>query len=160
RAQTPELTTLLALPQTAITKGGKAPGERPIGTGPFALAALDRAHKKIALRAFDEHFAGRPYLDTVTLHWFDTPDGEARQFEIGNAQLSARGVAAFAGAQPKYPAADVEGPAALLVYVGFGKAHERVTSDRTFRKALDLALARNALTTIGTGERVLPAAAP
>jgi ABC-type transport system substrate-binding protein len=155
-----ELTTLLALPATAVTRGGKAPGERPIGSGPFKVGAFDRRGKKLTLDAFDEHFAGRPYLDQLTLRWYDTPDGEARQFERGTAHLSARGVAAFTGAQPKYRAEDVEGPAALLVFVGFGRAHMDVTADRNFRRALDLSLARGALLSVGSGERVTPSRLP
>ena len=154
RAPTADLATLLALPQLAISKGGT------IGTGPFAIEARDPAKNRLVLRAFDDYFAGRPYLDQLVLHWYDTPDGEARQFETGAAQLSARGVAAFAGAQPKYKADDVEGPAALLVYAGWGRAHEAITKDARFRRALDLALARGALTTIGAGERIVPTRLP
>src|SRR5262249_5884299 len=108
---------------------------------------------------FDEHFAGRPYVDLV-LHWYDTPDGEARQFETDKAQISARGVSAFVGGKPIYRADDVEGPAALLVYVGFGQAHAAITADRAVRRALDLAIARGGLETIGSGERVVPTRAP
>jgi MarR-like DNA-binding transcriptional regulator SgrR of sgrS sRNA len=154
-----DLTTLLALPATAITKGGKAPGDKPVGSGPFAIASFDRPHHYLKLKPFDEHFAGRPYVDLV-LRWYDTPDGEARQFETDKAQISARGVAAFAGGKPQYKADDVEGPAALLVYVGFGQAHAPVTADRAFRRALDLAIARGGLETIGSGERVVPTRAP
>lgn len=160
RAPTPDLALQLALPQSAITKAGKPPGERPIGSGPFVVDKLDRAGRRLALRAFDDHFAGRPYLDHLVLRWYDTPDGEAKQFELGRTQLSARGVAAFAGAQPTYRALDVEGPAALLVFVGFGRAHPDVTNERGFRRALDLALARGALTTVTRGERVVPARVP
>lgn len=150
RAPMADLATLLALPQLSIAKGA-------IGTGPFAIAGRDKA--RLTLKAFDDYFAGRPYLDELVLRWYDTADGEARQFETGAAQLSARGVAAFAGAQPKFRADDVEGPAALLVYAGFGRAHP-ITSDAKFRHALDLALARGALTTIGAGERIVPTRLP
>lgn len=160
RAPVPELTTLLALPQLAITKAGKAPGDRPIGSGPFMLDAFERGKRRIVLRAFDEHFAGRPYVDVLALNWFDTPDGEARRFETGKTQFSARGAAAFAGGQPAYRSIDLEGPPALLVFVGFGRAHADVTNDRGFRHALDLALGRGGLSAIGTGERVVPTRMP
>lgn len=158
RAPVADLAMLLALPQTSITKpvrGGPA-----VGTGPFTVVALDVARRRLQLKAFDDHFAGRPYLDGLVLRWYDTPDGEARQFETGAAQLSARGVAPFAGAQPTYAAADVQGPASLLVFVGFGRAHASATDDRGFRRALDLALGRGALTTVGAGERVAPSRSP
>ena len=160
RSPVADLATLLALPQTAITKGGKPPGEKAIGSGPFSVEAYDRLHKRLRLKAFEDHFAGRPYLDSLVLAWYDSPDGEARRFEAGTSHLSARGPGAFAGAQPKYRAEDVEGPASLLLYVGFGKAHADVLGDRSFRKALDLALARDPLKTVTSGERVVPAHDP
>jgi peptide/nickel transport system substrate-binding protein len=161
RAPVPALSTLLALPQAAITKHGQAPAVgRPIGTGPFAFDGFAPANKKLGLKAFEAHFAGRPYVDRLVLGWFDTPDGEARRFETGAAQLSARGAGVFAGARPKYPAAAVESPAALLLFVGFGKQHAPITGDRAFRRALDLALDRGALATITTGEHTLPTRLP
>ncbi len=156
RAPTPLLATLLAMPQLGVTKAGRAPTGKPIGTGAFAVDALDVAGAKLTLRAHEAYFAGRPYLDELVLRWYDTPDGEARQFETGAAQLSARGVAAFSGAQPKYRSRDVEGPGALLVYVGFGRAHADVLREVAFRRALDLALPRGALATVTSGERVVP----
>lgn len=154
-----ELATFLALPQTAIIKGGRAAG-KVIGSGPFQIVSFDAPRHRLTLRAFDDHFAGRPYLDELVLRWYDTPDGEARRFETGNAQLSARGVAAFAGGQPTFKAEDVEGPAALLVYVGFGRLHPDVLADPAFRHALDAVLARGGLAGIGSGERVVPSRLP
>ncbi|MEO7736012.1 MAG: ABC transporter substrate-binding protein [Kofleriaceae bacterium] len=156
-----KLAWLLALPQTAITRHGQPPAlARPTGSGPFTVESFDPANKKLVLKAFDNHFAGRPYLDRLVLGWFDTPDGEARRFETGASQLSARGVAAFAGARPKYAASEVESPAAVLLFVGFGRLHAPVTGDHGFRKALDLALDRGALATITTGEHTQPTRLP
>ena len=160
REPTDELALLLSLPQTAITKGGKPPGLKVVGSGPFQVKSFDGPRHRLDLVAFDEHFAGRPYIDELVLRWYDTPDGEARRFETGNAQLSARGVAAFAGGQPTFKADDVEGPAALLVYVGFGRAHADVLADTAFRHALDLVLARAGLSGMGSGERVVPSRLP
>jgi peptide/nickel transport system substrate-binding protein len=154
KAPQADLATMLALPATAVTKGGKAVSEKPIGTGAFAVESLDRKAKRLVLRAFDDYFAGRPYLDRLVLRWHDTPDGEARQYETGGAQLSTRGVAAFTTAQPKYKASDIEGPAALQLFIGFGRKHGDVTADRKFRRALDLALSRAQFTSVSSGERV------
>jgi ABC-type transport system substrate-binding protein len=159
RAPQPELTLQLAAPQLAITKAGRA-GERPIGTGAYAIDALDRSRKKLTLRAFDDHFAGRPYVDVLVLTWYDTPDGEARRFETGKSHVSARGATAFAGGKPTFRTVDVEGPPALLVYVGFGTSHRDVLADRSFRRALDLSLARGGLAAITSGERVIPTRMP
>lgn len=155
-----DVATMLSLAPTAITRGGKAPGARPIGTGPFKLELIDRAAKKLVLDAFEDHFAGRTYLDRVVLHWFDKPDTEAKRFETDDGQLSSRGVAAFTGGQPKYRSSAVDGPKSLLVYVGFGKKHADVLREPAFRRALDLALDRNALVSVNRGEAVLPAGEP
>lgn len=162
RAPVPDLAALLSLPQTAITKGGKAPGEHPNGSGPFQLESFDVKGNRLALKAFEPYFAGRPYLDHLVLRWYDTSDGEARRFETGDAQLSERRQTAFATAQPVYRADDVDSPAAVLLYVAFGRAgaHASITTDKAFRKVLDLAIARGALATITSGERVVPTHLP
>jgi ABC-type transport system substrate-binding protein len=164
RAPGVDVAPLLALPQTAITRRGQAPTlARPIGSGPFAIDSLDAVAHHLVLRAFDDHFAGRPYIDRLNLDWYDTPDGEVRRFETGEAELSARGVAAFAGARPKHAASPIESAAALLVFVGFGRPHtasRAVVIEPAFHQALDLALDRGALATITTGEHTQPTRLP
>lgn len=155
-----DLARLLALPQTAVTRGGKAPAETAgAGSGPFQIDAIDRTQRALRLRAFEDHFAGRPYLERLELRWYNTTDGEARRFESGASQISARGVGPFTTSVPKYRADAVEGPAALLVYVGFGTARPLAKSVE-FRRALDLALARDPLRLVTSGERIAPAREP
>jgi len=154
-----DLAPLLALPWTAVTPGGKPPGAKPVGSGPYEVEAIDRTGNKLVLGAFDGHFAGRPYLDKLVLHWFDKPEADARQYEVDAAQISARGVAAFGGT-PKYRAYDVESAKALMLFVGFGRAHPGVTGDLDVRRAIDHALVRNALTTIHSGEKVIATREP
>jgi ABC-type transport system substrate-binding protein len=154
-----DIATLLALPQAAVTKGGKDPGARPVGSGPFAFESIDRTRRELRLRAFDDCFNGRPYLDKLVLRWFDTPDAEAKRFEVGDSQISARGVAAFAGQQPKYHADEIDSPTAVLVFVGFGRAHA-FDADKDLRRAIDASLARDSFTDITLGERVVPAELP
>ena len=160
-APLPELPALLALPEAAITEGGRAPGAHPIGTGPFEVAQFDPAHHRLELRAFDDSFEGRPYVDQLALRWYDTPDGEVRRFAAGAAQLSARGTTVFAGGIPAYAAGSVRSVAAVLAFVGFGRAHAAITGDVAFRRALDLALPRGGLVnTVSSGEQVVPTRLP
>jgi peptide/nickel transport system substrate-binding protein len=159
-APSSDLAALLALPQLSITKGGRAPAAKVIGSGPFALEQSEPTRHRLVLRAFDNHFAGRPFIDRLELRWYDTPDGEARRFETGNAHTSTRGVSAFAGGAPTFVARDVTGPQALLVYVGFGATHATLEHDPAFRRALDLSLARGGLGSIGSGEQVVPTRTP
>ncbi|HTJ43127.1 MAG TPA: ABC transporter substrate-binding protein [Kofleriaceae bacterium] len=159
-APTPELALYLAQPQSAITPNGAAQKKNPIGSGPFRVTSLDRKRQRLALVAFDQHFAGRPYLDELELRWYTSGDEEARRYEIGDTQLSLRGQAVFAGHQPKYATDELESPATVLVYVGFGRAHAAALASADFRNALSLALARSGFTAVGTGERVEPAVDP
>jgi ABC-type transport system substrate-binding protein len=158
---TPDLAARLAVPMAAITRRGQAPTlADPAGTGPFRLARLDRTRRVISLTAFADHALGRPYVDTLTLGWFPSPDGEARRFETGAAHVSLGGATAFAGHAPKFAAAELQGPASVLVYVGFGRAHPAVLAHREFRRALDLALPRAGLAAVGGGERIVPTTTP
>src|SRR5262249_20057075 len=90
----------------------------------------------------------------------DAPDAEARRFETGVSQISARGPGAFATSVPLYRAREVEGPAALMVFVGFGAAHPELAKSVDLRRAIDLALARDPLKTGTSGERIGPAQEP
>jgi peptide/nickel transport system substrate-binding protein len=155
-----DVATLLSFAPASITRAGKPPGPRPIGTGPFRVSSHDAAKQRLVLDAFEDHFAGRPYLDQLVLHWHDKPDAEPRRFELDQLQLSARGPSTFVGGQPKYRAQSTDGPKALLVFVGFGKKQVRVTADRAFRRALSLAIDRDALTSVNSGEEVGPAVEP
>lgn len=159
RAPGVDVATMLALAPSAVTPAGRAPGARPVGTGPFRLVSIDRAAGRLVLDAFDDHFAGRTYLDRLVLRWHDNADAEARRFELDDAQLSARGPSTFAGGQPKYRARSVYGPRALLVFVGFGRRQAAVR-DAAFRRALDHAIDRGALASDNKGEDVVPVSVP
>ena len=157
----PDLAARLATPPSAIVPAGR-PGtaSSAIGSGPFALVRVDRRGRRVILRAFDQHFAGRPYVDQIELGWFLAADAEVRRYEVGSAHLSLRGATTFIGHQPKYKNSEVEGPGTMLVYVGFGRAHPAALGSRDLRRALSLAIPRGGFTAVGTGERVVPAAGP
>ncbi|HVV84853.1 MAG TPA: ABC transporter substrate-binding protein [Kofleriaceae bacterium] len=154
-----DLAAILAAPQLAITPRGAAPkAGGAVGSGPFML--VSRAKDRLELEAFDDHFAGRPYVDHLTLRWFTTPDGEAKLYETGGSHWSMRGATVFSGQTPKFPTDELEGPATVLVYVGFGQTQAAITGNRDWRAALDAAMARGGLSAIGTGERTVPTLDP
>ena len=153
-----DLAQLLTAPATSVTPRGAAPRANPIGSGPFRVAQIRK--DRLELEAYAEHFAGRPYLDRVTLRWFASDDAEARLYETGGADWSLRGATAFASGTPKHPTEALDGPATVLVYLGFGTAHAAITGNRDFRMALDAALARGGLDAVGAGERVVPTIDP
>lgn len=154
-----DLTAILAAPQLGVTPRGAAPrAGAAIGSGPFRLTA--RKRDRLELEAFDDHFAGRPYVDRLALRWFTTADGEAKLYETGGSHWSLRGATVFSGQTPKFPTDELEGPATLLVYLGFGQAQAAVTGNHDWRVALDAALARGGLGALGTGERTVPTLDP
>jgi len=161
RRRTPEIARLLAAPAASITPGGKAPQlTAAIGTGPYRLKSFDRGRRRVVLTAAEGHFAGRPYVDELELRWYQSPDEEPILYERGDLFLSLRGEVAFTGHQPKYATDEVEGPATVLVFLGFGTSRSAITDDVDFRRALSMAIARNGFRTIGTGERVIPSLDP
>ena len=154
-----DLAAILAAPQLSVTPRGAAPKkDAALGSGPFRLVA--RKKDRLELEAWDEHFAGRPYVDALTLRWFTTPDGEAKLYETGGSHWSMRGATVFSGQTPKFPTDELEGPITLLVYVGFGQAQAAVTGNKDWRAALDAALARGGLAELGTGEHTAPTLDP
>lgn len=154
-----DLARILATPWTAVTPRGLAPKkDAPIGSGPFRLSA--RKRDRLELEAWEGHLAGRPYLDRLTLRWFVAGDDEAQLYETGGAHWSLRGATRFAGGSPKHATTELESPATVLVYLGFGQIHADVLGNRDFRAALDAALARGGLATVGRGERAVPAIDP
>lgn len=154
-----DLARVLATPWTAVTPRGLAPKkDAPIGTGPFRLAT--RKRDRLELEAWAGHFAGPPYLDKLTLRWFVAAEDEAQLYETGGAHWSLRGATRFAGGSPKHPTTELESPATLLVYIGFGQVHADVLGNLDFRAALDAALARGGFETVGTGERAVPTVDP
>ncbi|HEU5059836.1 MAG TPA: ABC transporter substrate-binding protein [Kofleriaceae bacterium] len=159
RRATPELAEILAAPQTSITPGGRAP-RRPNGSGPFAPARGVAKKPGLLLVAWERHFAGRPYADKLDLRWFDSASAEARAYEVGELLLSFRGPVAFTGHEPKYPTQSTAGPAVVMAYVGFGRGHGRAFDNRDLRRALSLAIGRDGLRSVGTGERVEPTPFP
>lgn len=154
-----DLAQILAAPATAVTPRGVAPRpDAPIGSGPFRLTAARR--DRLELDAYAEHFAGRAYLDRISLRWFTTVDGEARLYETGGADWSMRGATAFAHGTPKHPTVSLDAPATILIYLGFGGRARAVTDNRDFRIAVEAALARGGLAAVGAGERTVPTRDP
>ena len=119
-----ELATLLALPQTAITKGGRASG-KVIGIGPVpdrvARCAAPPARAQGVRRSLRGPAVHRRARAALVRHARrrGAPVRDRQRAAVGARRRGIRGRAADVRAE------DVEGPAALLVYVGFGRAASR-----------------------------------
>jgi ABC-type transport system substrate-binding protein len=155
RRRAPELVEALSTVETSVTAKGRGPTfKKAIGSGPFRLLGFDRKQRKLVLAAYDGHFAGRPYLDSVVLRWFNDANKEARDYEVGKSHLSFRGAVAFAGQGPKYKTNDLESKSMFLVYLGFGSGHAGALSSRSVRRAFSMAIDYKAVAAIGSGEKV------
>ncbi|MBP9086254.1 MAG: hypothetical protein KBG15_09045 [Kofleriaceae bacterium] len=157
---TPNLAALLALPQAAITPGGRPPvADAPIGAGPFSWGSRDDQRRFIELKAFDNYVGNRAYVEKVRLHWFAASDAEARRFEAGAAHISLRGATAFSGAAPKFLSVPQDSLPLLLTYLGFGPRHG-LARQAAFRRAVDEGIARSGFAALGSGEKIVATRIP
>lgn len=80
----PDLPWQLAEGQYAVAFGRPEGGE-PIGTGPFAIHRWER--RRLTLRAHDEHWAGRPFVDTVQIEMGRPVADQMSSLELGRADI-------------------------------------------------------------------------
>jgi ABC-type transport system substrate-binding protein len=110
----PDLALLLATPAASVTPNGAAPGERPIGSGPFVLTAKSDG---VQLAANVACAAGRPYLDSLTLRATPGRLEESQRFEAG-----ALDAVRQASASSRRASVSVEGARALTGFVAAGRS--------------------------------------
>ncbi|HEX6201556.1 MAG TPA: ABC transporter substrate-binding protein [Thermoanaerobaculia bacterium] len=130
-----------------VVPAGALPEEvdaRPVGSGPFRFAG--RSPERLDLAAFEEHFAGRPHLDRLTLK--EVPDATVRTLELmdGAVQLVVDDltpdVVPRFRADPAYRV--VEAASGDYAYLGFN-LRDPALADRRVRRAVAHALDRERL---------------
>ncbi|HZS39081.1 MAG TPA: ABC transporter substrate-binding protein [Polyangia bacterium] len=143
----PDLALLLSTPAALVTPGG---AHRSIGSGPFRLDAVDNG--QVRLSAHAACFAGRPYLDGLTLRAYGSRPEEAGAWDVG-----ALHVARHLGAGVDRAA--VEGPMTITEYLAIGRG----ISDAfvaPFAAAFELGIDRDRLRRLAVRERAVPARSP
>lgn len=80
----PEVPAELSLPREAIAKRS---GEQPVGTGPFAIAEWVPG-KRLGLRANDQYWAGRPYLDAIQIELGKNEHDQMIAIDLGKADIA------------------------------------------------------------------------
>ncbi len=81
--------SILAMPNAAVVpkeeaeKWGDQFSQHPVGTGPFQFVSWT-PHVSVEVKAFDDYFLGRPYVDSMRFRVI--PDTVARlyEFQVGN----------------------------------------------------------------------------
>lgn len=152
----PELHAVLAAPQASILPRGLPPGPRPDGTGAFrhVRGGLDGP---MLLSANAEHFAGRPFLDSLTLVSYPRHRDEISAFYLERSLVSFQGTRLF-GRSPEFATRAMESPAVSTVALLVGK--EGAVIDRRVRQAIYLALDKHRLRLLGTGAPTTSAHGP
>jgi MarR-like DNA-binding transcriptional regulator SgrR of sgrS sRNA len=156
RRPCPELSAVLAAPPAAILPGGRPPGASPDGTGAFRLVR-GRPGLRVRLSAYARHFAGRPFVDTVTLVPYRRRRDEISAFYIGRSVVSFQGKRMF-GREPQFATRRSRSPALTTVALLVGRSGP--ATHRRVRQALYLAVNKQRLRQLVTGAPTRPAHGP
>jgi ABC-type transport system substrate-binding protein len=81
--------TLLAMPFVSIVPSETVSTivTEPVGAGPFEFESWTEGDD-IVLGYFDDYYAGRPYLDSITYEFYDTDSEMYDEYELGNLDFS------------------------------------------------------------------------
>jgi ABC-type transport system substrate-binding protein len=104
-----------------------------IGSGPFILRS--KGSSGLRLAANKQHFAGRPFIDTLWFKTFPKASAERLAFQVGKLHLSLHGTSTFTS-QPQQTFTEVHSPImTATVFLGVGRSKPYL-SDPQFRLAL------------------------
>lgn len=136
----PGLLYELALPRNAIVvRSGKG---AVIGSGPFRLQDWT-PHKHATLRAFDQYWGGRPYVDVIELALGRAPADQLADFAAGKAQVIEASPGSTAELQRQKLSAQVV-PQLQLLALAFDPRSNAVEA-MPVRRAIALPLDRTAI---------------
>ena len=79
----PDLLGDLAMPERAISR---TVGGATVGTGPFRIDQWEPGRRGV-LMAFEEHWAGRPFIDRIILEMGQPPRNQWMDLELGRADM-------------------------------------------------------------------------
>jgi peptide/nickel transport system substrate-binding protein len=150
---TPLLLAELALPRNLLLKGN-ATGV-PIGTGPFVVAGW-RPGKQLQLAAYEDCWAGRPFVDAVEIEFGRSLRDQAIAFELDKTDVIEAAPQAASGSQShgtsSSSSSSLSLPVELLALVFSANAK---AEDPRLREALALAIDRKPIQSVllkGAGE--------
>ena len=148
----PSLLAELALPRNLLLKRSANGG--PLGTGPFLVADWQPG-KLLKLAAYEDSWAGRPFVDTVEIEFGKSLRDQAIAFELDKTDVIAEAPQAAGGSQ-RYGASSsslsMSLPVELLTLVFSANSKAQ---DPRLREALALAIDRKPIQSVllkGAGE--------
>jgi peptide/nickel transport system substrate-binding protein len=129
----------LARPEASIS--ARDGDGSPTGTGPFRVARFD-AGRHVTLAAYDEHWAGRPYVDAIEVEMGRSPREQFIDLQVGKADIVELAPAEIRAATERGTRTWSSAPLEILALV-FGQG--RAADNAKLREALALAIDRNAI---------------
>jgi len=147
----PSLLAELALPRNLLLK--RNPSGFPIGTGPFLVAEWQPG-KLLKLAAYEESWAGRPFVDSVEIEFGKSLRDQAIALELDKADLIEAAPQAASGSRRHGTSSSLSLslPVELMALVFSAKSNAR---DPRLREALALAIDRKPIQSVllkGAGE--------
>jgi peptide/nickel transport system substrate-binding protein len=144
-------TTLSQIGMTSPNTSTKEPSRAPVGTGPYVFTSWDQA-QSLVLTRFDGYWGAKPEVRQATYMWRSEPALRASMVKVGEADIGLQ-------IAPQ----DADDPKTDIGYLNADTSRIRIFMDQPplndvrIRKALNLAIDRNAF--IGTimSKDVVPA---
>jgi ABC-type transport system substrate-binding protein len=128
----PGLLADLARPPASIAARGT--DGALVGTGPFRVARFEADHR-LSLAAFEEHWSGRPFVDTVEIEMGRSTRDQLIDLQVGRADIVELGPSSYNAAN-KWTSSPVE-----LIALVFGQ-------DTRLREAIAICIDRGAMNTV------------
>ncbi|HBX68494.1 MAG TPA: hypothetical protein DEH25_03680 [Chloroflexi bacterium] len=123
----------------------------PVGSGPYRFQTMivqDGRIAGVALRAFEEYYAGRPFIDEINFRYFADENSAVAAYRAGEIQgISQLTPEAFAGSSPDADLSLYTGrlPRLSLIFLNLDNPNVPFFQDANIRRALLLGINRQRL---------------
>jgi peptide/nickel transport system substrate-binding protein len=122
----------------------RSPGGDPAGTGPFRLERLDA--KRLSLRAHDEYWGGRPFLDAVQIDMGVATTDLVSNLELGRSDMAP--IAPIDVRRLAQRSLQIASSRPLVTYALVFEPPRAVAAAEPIRRTIALAIDRQALHTV------------
>jgi peptide/nickel transport system substrate-binding protein len=139
-----QVTLVSIVPMKAYKEMGPAAfAKKPVGSGPYSVVSWV-ASEKITLKRFDGYWGAKGNFESVVFEPVPDDTTRANSVQSGDIDVAALGPASVAAVKASGKVNVVEQTSNRIIYVGFN-SKVKWLSDPNIRKAIDLAIDRNAI---------------